>query len=106
MYPDISQVLTTDIFSLLGLESLSDEEKESLLTQMNQVVLARVYLKAGEQLGPDKVQYSESLPNDKYIEFLHQEGIDLANLIITEAFAYRAELASAMGHTTPQVAIA
>lgn len=94
--PDTSLDLTTvfagDLFTAIGLQDLSSEEKEELIATMSKTVFARVFLQVGEMLEDhDRVVFSE-LEVGSLISFLHERGIDLVAMLIEEGVKYRHEL--------------
>lgn len=90
----IERLLTEDIFSLVGLEGLSDDEKNQLLDDMQRTVVARVYSLVLAGLSDQDRAAFEALPPEQIEDYLSERGISLATLIAEESVRYRVELAT------------
>lgn len=89
---DLTAVFAGDLFTAIGLQDLSPEEKEELIATMSKTVFARVFLQVSEMLEDhDQVMFSE-LEVASLIPFLKERGIDLVGMLIEEGVRYRHEL--------------
>ena len=86
-----------DFFTLLGLENLSDQEKEEISETLSKTVHAKVYAKLMETLSQEEQEKFENLAPEDMIPFLMELGFDLPTLIIEESINYRLEVASIYG---------
>lgn len=89
----IDKVLNEEFFSLVGLESITEDEKETILQKMNETVQARVYLGIMEKLDEDERTVMDRKNGDELLNFLVEKGFDLPEMVIEEALKYRLELA-------------
>ena len=96
----IDAILNEDLFELLGLEGLSDTEKEGLLTAMNDTIQARLFLSITEELSPADRTIMDGLNGEDLAKFLESKEIDVFGRLIEEAIQYRLELATIFQATT------
>ena len=95
-----AQAASEDFFTLIGMQAMGDDEKQKLLEQMNETVIARVYLEVYKQLSDEDQQMIDTIPQEQVSNFLSERGFDLAEMVITDAISYRLELATMYGLAT------
>jgi hypothetical protein len=88
------RIATEDIFSLLGLQGLSDDKKEEVLDQMYKTVVARVYTSLRDSLSEADRARFDSQEAEAMPAFLQEVGIDIDAMVAEEAVRYRVELAT------------
>jgi len=101
----IDAILNEDLFELLGLEGLSDPEKEELLTAMNDTIQARLFLSITEELSPADRTIMDGLNGEELAKFLESREINVFDRLVEEAVKYRLELATIFQATTGQVPV-
>ncbi|HSI21037.1 MAG TPA: hypothetical protein VLA04_05065 [Verrucomicrobiae bacterium] len=95
-----NQLATEDIFSILGLQSLTQEEKDIILQKMEQTVLARVYGTILADLHEGEIENFENLHGEDLMRFIAQKGFDIEQMVVEESIRYRMELAMVFQVTT------
>lgn len=97
-----------DLFTLLKLEDLPEEEKEKFRTEVMEIVRDRVLLRIHDGLSEeDRTAFNtllEGTPDEaKMQSFLKDHAIDLNQLMIEETILYKAQLVQGVGPiATPQ----
>ncbi|MBU6388941.1 spore coat CotO family protein [Patescibacteria group bacterium] len=89
---DLDQFENEDLFTLLGLEDISNKDKDALVDQLNHTVMARVYYNIRLALDPHKREEFDEMSSDEMVPFLLEEGFNLPQLILEEAIRYRAQI--------------
>lgn len=93
------KILNTDIIDLLGLDKLSDEEKEKARQQISETIENRVFDRLEEELEKSgKFElYSKALETggDAFDNFLAEHKVDLNQMFLEEALGYKVQLKSA-----------
>jgi len=102
--PTFDQLVNEDFFKLLGLQSLSDDDKQEMLDRMNETVRARVFLQIIEHLSQEDREFFDQLPADDMLPFLQKHNINVEELIINEALNYRLEILAMYTMATQPVA--
>ena len=88
----IQGLLEDDLFEVVGLASLTDEEKAEYLSTMLQTVYARTLLQIELELDDADKEVFAGLHADQLVEFLKQRDLDLVGLLAEEAIRYRQEV--------------
>lgn len=91
----LERLLTEDIFSLVGMGSLSDDEKNTILDDMQHTVMARVYATILAGMSEADRTTFDTLSGDQLEQYLDEHGINLTAQIAEETVRYRLELATA-----------
>jgi len=78
-----------DLFQLLGLEGLSQEEKEKYLQQWNGLVQDRITLRIMSTLSEDDQKKLDELPEGNLDAFLREKIPQLDNLVLEESLKFR-----------------
>lgn len=93
-----AEFISVDIFTLLGLQGVSQQKKDDLLEVMLYTVTNRVIARILDQLNESKQKELEVLLDetgaDRLVVFLAQNGIDYAELFSQESLVYKAEVAN------------
>ena len=89
----LERAATEDFFSLVGLEEISEEDKDQILESMTKTVYARVYGYIYAQLSPEEQRHLDALDPEHLIEFFIQCGFNVPEMLTEEAINYRVELA-------------
>lgn len=88
--------ITKDIFQLLGLGGVSQQQKDDLLEVMLYTVTNRVMARILDQLSEDEQHQLEGFLDREdtagMVAFLQQHDIDYAELFSQEALVYKAEV--------------
>jgi len=100
--PTVQELVEGDIFEVLGMQELSDEDKKSLVTQMLETVQARVYTKIYQQLDEEEQQEINTIGSDRILTYLMQKGFDVMTMVIEEGVRYRLELIAVFKGATQQ----
>lgn len=91
-----ADVLNGDIFALLGLTGMSDEDKADLLKTMLDTIETRVVARIDDTLTDEDAEEWKQIvdANDQAQNqaFLAKHDIDLPKLYATEALIYKAEM--------------
>lgn len=93
---DLDRFVKEDLFTLLGMQNISKEEKLALARDLTQVIYARVYAAAIKSLSIEDRDQAASMLPEEMIPFFAEHDIDLAEMLIEESLSYRAELAQLM----------
>lgn len=88
----LDEIMTEDLFSLLGLQGIPDFEKEEILENMNKTVHARVFNTVMTELSAEERAEFDDLSSEKIIPYLTEKGFDVPRMIVQESIAYRVEL--------------
>lgn len=96
----LNELLEQDIFSLLGLTNISEEEKNNLIHKFNTTIQARVYRHLAELLSEEDFNQIDNLDAHALQEYLQTKEIDLPALVKEEAIRYRVELIAILDLTT------
>ena len=88
----IQDLLDGDLFEIVGLGSMSIEEKEEFMSTMLQTVYARTLLQVENLLEGDDKQAFADLHADQMMEFLQARDFDLVTMLAEEAVRYRQEI--------------
>ncbi|OQA04255.1 MAG: hypothetical protein BWY68_00430 [bacterium ADurb.Bin400] len=87
---------TDDIFSIIGAQDISDEEKGALLAKMIEVVQARTMIRIVESLDEERQQRLEDVvakdDAEELEEFLNKEVPEFSQIFADEAKKLRSEL--------------
>ncbi|MEK7545015.1 MAG: DUF5663 domain-containing protein [Patescibacteria group bacterium] len=82
-----------DIFAPLGLSHLSAEEKQKMLSEMQEIVENRVTLRILDSIPVDQRPIFEKLEKDEeFTEFLKKHNIDPVAISLEEGMKFREEL--------------
>jgi len=92
----LKEVIEEDIFNLIGLDSVSDEEKMGLYKKILETVRFRVFCRFDESLKDNereefkKVLYEGD--DEKLKDFYKSKNFDFDTVMIEEALRYKIEL--------------
>lgn len=92
---NLKNALEEDLFTLLGLEGLEENQKEEILLMAQNTVLARVYDRIRGLLEPFEQELLDSLTEGELQALLAEKGLDLQAITIEEAVRYRFEIIAA-----------
>ncbi|MEK9155975.1 MAG: hypothetical protein AAB360_01570 [Patescibacteria group bacterium] len=94
---DVEKFVDSDIFTLIGLSGLSDEEKSALKAKMLQTIENRVNLRLLEELEQKQLleAVSDAADEEAAVKFFSEHAIPVEAIIIEEAVRYKAELKTA-----------
>jgi hypothetical protein len=85
-----------DIIEELGLNNLSSEKKDELISQMSNIVSDKIILKVIERINEDEVielnSYLDSGKMDKVDSFLNNKVSDFSNIIQAEINNFQEEM--------------
>lgn len=92
----IEKVTNGDIFELLGLTDAPADQKEKLLEQMAETVMARTLKKVFEEnfSEEEKAGFS-TMDMDQMLAALNNKGVDFEGLLANESIKHRLELVAA-----------
>lgn len=97
------EFLDKDIFDLLNVKNISQEEKEKLLKKMLDNIQMRVIVRIDDMLDTSEKQAEFkkvlTLSEKEISEFFEKENIDIEALLVQEALIYKTELVSLANHT-------
>lgn len=99
MADDVSydDIITKDIFDLMGAKNMSEEDKKNLYTKILETIQNRVVARMADKLtDADTEKWLEvKKTNDKkkMNQFWTSKGIDINKLFLQEALIYKVELA-------------
>lgn len=88
------RLLTEDLFTLLGMEHLSDSEKADILAKVDQTINLRVYRAITDELSDENLEKLDRMEAAQIVPFLESLGYNMRQLIAQEALTYRIELSS------------
>lgn len=95
--------LNQDVFHLLNVKNISQDEKQELLKKMLNTIQIRVIARIDDMLNnQDKQnQFKQvlSLSNKEINDFFKKENIDIKALLMQETFIYKTELVSLAKNT-------
>lgn len=90
---NLSDYLGKDIFELLGLKDITEEEKQELSQIMEETVKNRTIARLVDSLNDEEMETWDTLEtDDEKMEFLSKRDISLAQIILEEAMLYKAEI--------------
>jgi hypothetical protein len=92
----VDRILDEDIFSLLGIEGISEERKLQMMRDMSETIEARFYKAVYDALPEAARAQLEHLSPVETALVLEKNGIDADRMLQEEAILYRAEIASLM----------
>lgn len=105
----MSDVIDKDILELLGVQKISEEERNKLYKKMLESIQNRVIARIDDKLNDsEREEFKKMLDdkNDKKInDWLKSKNIEIAKMLIEEAVIYKTELlslAQAADQTTKQ----
>jgi hypothetical protein len=82
-----------DIFAKLGLAGISDEEKEKMTKDMEEIIESRITIAIMEKLSDEEKAAMEKLNTDEEMaDFFKSHGIDPAAIAMEEAVRFREEM--------------
>lgn len=95
-------IVEKDLFELLKLQDLPEEEKDKFRTEAMEIVRDRVLLRIQDGLSEeDRATFNtllEGTPDDEKIQgFLKERAIDLNQLMLEETILYKTELVNGVG---------
>ena len=92
--PDITveRFLEEDLFTLLGLPDISQEDKDEITEKLNDTVLMRVYAKILSQISEEEGLKLESVPSEEIISYIEGLGFNLSEMLVEELLTFRLEL--------------
>lgn len=88
----LDEILTEDLFTLLGMEGLADEEKKEMLEKISTTIHARVYSAIYEKLSEHERDMLNELPSEKLLAYMQEQGFNVPEMILEETILYRMEL--------------
>lgn len=95
-YPNPDEILNSDLFELLGLKNLPDEEKLALYEKMWQIVQNRVFAIIADKLTDTEtdqwLKLVQEKKNAEADQFLRSKGLDTAKIIVREMLVHKAEI--------------
>lgn len=90
---NLSDYLGKDIFELLDLKDISQEEKEELSQVMEETIKNRTIARLVDSLEDEEMRIWDTLKSDdEKMDFLSKRNISLAQIILEEALMYKAEI--------------
>jgi len=99
---DPTALIEGDIFEMVGLTNLTDQQKQDLLVKFSGMISNRVVMRIADALEPSvKQQWDDLIATDKNQEaeaLLVANGLKINELAAQEALALKAQLVS-MSHT-------
>ena len=96
--------LEKDFFTLVGLESLSDTDKQEYLEKMNQTVMGHVYEAIMSEMTDEEKDQFDAIPSDQVVAWLGEKGFDFPALILEESIRYRFQVIKNMEMMTSMIA--
>lgn len=102
---DIGTVIEGNLFDLLGLTSLPEEQQDALRLTIMESIRDRVLLRIVKQLQPDQETewlglLDRDAPQAELEAYLAQAGVNVSSLVAEEALQYKIELAQRLGLVT------
>lgn len=98
MVTTLQEIIEKDIFTVLGLSHLREQQKTELFNEAYQTILNRILLRVADQLNSDEIDTLKNLflenDTEKIIEFLSHKNIDIDQLLTEETVAYKIEMVS------------
>lgn len=92
----LDDLIKQDLFKLLGLEAISDEEKAALYQKVLATIQNRVMAQLMDRFTDAEAQQfgdlAEAGDPTGLSRFLHDRNIDILDLMLKEALSYKAEL--------------
>lgn len=92
----LDDLIRQDLFKLLGLEAISEEEKAALYQKVLQTIQNRVIAQLIDQLSMSEAEQfgklAEARDQAGLDTFLKDRHIDIVDLMVKEAILYKAEL--------------
>ena len=92
----LDDLIKHDLFKLLGLEAISDEEKAALyhkvLTTIQNRVLAQLMDRFSDSEAEEFGTLAEAGNQEGLSQFLKDRTIDILDMMVKEALVYKAEL--------------
>ncbi len=93
---DTSDLISEDIFKLVGLESMNEAEKQRLYGQFEETirnrVIARLFDKLTDEQAEEFAKFAQSKDSAGMTNFLQSINIDLQLMMAQEAIIYKSEL--------------
>ncbi len=90
----LNRLVTEDIFSLLGMQDIPESDKENLIENMEQTVLARTYGAICKELSSEDLNELDKLHGEELMNYLANKGFDVPQMMVDESVRYRMELAT------------
>ena len=98
MINSLSQIIDQDIFTILGLDHLPQEEKDALFAKAYDTVLHRALLRVADQLDDAQMEQLTALlgsDDEEAVDaFFERHGIDIDQIMISETLEYKTEMAT------------
>lgn len=92
----LDDLIRQDLFKLLGLEAISDEEKavlyQKVLTTIQNRVIAQLMDRLTDAEAEEFSKFAEAGDQAGLTGFLTERKIDILDLMVKEALVYKAEL--------------
>jgi hypothetical protein len=93
---DPKKLIEQDVFDAVGLEGLTDEQKQTLMLQMTESINNRVLIRIHDLLDEASKKEWEGLidegKNQEATDFLESKGISLDKLAVEESLGLKAQL--------------
>ena len=108
----IDDLFDKDMFTLLGLENISKEQRDRMTTAMMQTIEAHIFARVMDKLSSEQLVEFEAVIDkhepDAVQEFLRVHEIDLIQIAAEETLLYKAEVLSLAveGNGFPMSAVA
>ncbi len=99
----VKDIIEKDIFTLLGAESLTAEEKNELMAKMLDTIRFRVIDRVSEMISKDEMNMWMDLmepdKNEELNKFLADRKINLSQMMMEEAVNYKIQLKTYANYT-------
>jgi len=99
--PTVGEIIAKDIFELLKIEKISDEQKQQLFQTMINTVQARVAARIAALLNEAEAKkfkdLAEAGKTDELKDFLEKQNLDLQKIVGEEAIRYKVEISQLIG---------
>lgn len=93
---DPQKLLDENVFTILGMDALPDEEKKQIEDTMTETIHSRVIARIMDDLGDANLeafkQVTETGDNNLINQFIKDKGIDVEKITLEEAAIYKADL--------------
>ena len=93
---DYSNLISDDIFTLMGFTNLEEKKKQELMQKMIETINARVINRLAKTIGEERmlqfIGFVEKDDKEGAKKFLLSEDIDLDKMLAQEALAYKLEM--------------
>jgi len=98
MISSLQQVIDQDIFTVMGLEHLSQEKKDELFAKAYDTIMHRIMLRVADQLEEPEIDQLKNLILSDDTEavdgFFESHSVDINQISMSESLAYKTEMAA------------